>query len=288
MYNYTFIKYFIFLVSILFIFANCSDNNTKDGIMNNNTDQEYSAEIGYQKIKNYLEENKLDSASKEYLKLSEKFNDSPESKLASDLITEYAKAEEFKILEESKKNASQLKNIKEATVFNIDHLKLKFNSITTSTKWTFDISEYGNNYFPAERGNSFVIANVSFTSDLKESNIPLISLFEYSRGRLVLVGIMKRQFVNNPNGSYSDVDFKYVKTVSLSHAIELPTKTVESSPLFIVVKKDNCSYYKRGYYLQTHDINGKVDDQCDIKYNLSLRDFDEDYVLVKILNKRKL
>ena len=46
--------------------------------------------------------------------------------------------------------------------------------------------------------------------------------------------------------------------------------------------KVNCSKYEFGYYLDTSS------EGCNIKSTLTVDDFDKNYALIKILNKKKL
>ena len=81
-----------------------------------------------------------------------------------------------------------------------------------------------------------------------------------------------------------------MSTVALSHALEISSETLKDKAVFVVVKRNNCSRYERGYFLDT-DIERTItkdNNQCNIKSTLTVDDFDNEYVLVKILNKNKL
>ena len=173
--------------------------------------------------------------------------------------------------------------LKENTTLSIDNITIKFKSVSTGSKWIFEYDKYDYyRYRSAERGNTYVLANVIISSKVKKSKIPLISVYRLSNGCLTLVGSMSREFVNDAEGSYNDKDFKYVSSVAFSQALEISKKILEETAVFVVVKRVNCSKYEFGYYLDTNT------EGCNIKSTLTVDDFDKDYVLIKILNKKKL
>lgn len=239
----------------------------------------------------YLTNNDFDNAKRELNVLVEKFGGTDEAKKARSLIEEIEKQEKAKRETEERKKALGFKALKETNLVKIESLALNFSSVTSNNIWTFENDKYGYyRYLTAEREKVYILAKVSITSEIKETKIPLISVYELLGGNLKLVGVMKRQFVNVANNNYSNVDFKYVSTVDLSHALEIPSEKLKNNAIFVVVKRNNCSLFERGYYLDTEleRTITKDNNQCDIKSILTVDDFDNEYVLIKILNKEKI
>jgi len=214
--------------------------------------------------------------------LLNKFKDTPEAQKGVVLLQKIESLEKARTENEKRKKTLGFKMLKENTTLVIGNITLKFNSVKTSKQWTFDNDKYDYyKYRDAERGNIFILANVSFTSKLKKSKIPLVSVYKIVNGQLKLHGTMKREFLNDYDNS-TDADFKYVSTVIFAQAIEISKSTLAETAVFVVVKKSNCSKYEYGYYLDSDPAG------CNIKSTLTVDDFDKDYALVKIFNKAKL
>ncbi len=234
----------------------------------------------------YLAANDFINAKKTFNALIEKFPLTDEAKKAQLLIAEIENKEKAQNEADGEKKTLYFKSLKENSSVTIENVTLKFNSITTGNRWIFE----HNKYRIAERENKYLLAKVSISSNLKETRIPLVSVYELSDGKLNLLGIMRREFTNEPDGGYTNVDFKYVNTVSFSQAFEISEESLKEKAIFVVVKRNNCSRYESGYYLDT-DIERTItkdNNQCDIKNILNVDDFNNDYVVVKILNKNKL
>lgn len=285
---------FLLVYFIVNIMTSCDNNKVKKSEYDKlqqelaetkkaNEELQKTPQIRLSKGQDYIAKNDFEKAKKELNVLVEKFKGSIEAKKAESLIAEIEKKEKLKKETEERKKALGFKILKENTTLNIDNITLKFKSVSTGSKWIFENDKYDYySYRSAERGNSFVLAKVIISSKVKKSNIPLISVYKLSNGCLNLVGNMRREFVTDTEGSYNEIDFKYVSSVEFSQALEISKKTLEETAFFVVVKKVNCSKYKFGYYLDTNS------EDCKIKSTLTVDDFDKNYVLIKILNKKKL
>lgn len=232
----------------------------------------------------YISKNDFENAKKELSVLIEKYSGSPEAEKAQNLLAEIEKQEKTKKETEERKKALGFKILKENTSITIANITLKFKSVSTGSRWTYDNDKYDYyRYRAAERGNAFVLANVLITSKVKETRIPLISVYKLSSGNLILIGTMQREFVTDSDGSIeTHKDFKYVSSVAFSQAIEISKKILEETAVFVVVKRANCSKYEFGYYLDANP------EGCNIKSTLTIDDFNKGYVLIKIFNKNKL
>lgn len=248
-------------------------------------------QIRLAKGQKYFADKDFEKAKIELSALIEKYNGTDEAQKAQSIVTEIEKIEKITREEAERKRNLGFKAIQETNSVKIAPITLNFHSVDSKNEWTFEYDKYGYyRYRKAERGNIFICADVSITSEEKETSIPLISVYELSGGTLNILGIMYREFFKDPNSDYSNVDFKYVSTVNLSHALEIPIEKLKNHPIFVVVKKTNCSLYEHGYYLDTDTVRviETYNNQCHIKSKLTVEDFDEEYVLIKILNKGKL
>lgn len=246
-------------------------------------DLQNTPEIRLAKGQEYLSHNDLDSAKSELKTLIEKYADSEEAIKAKAIIKKIDLQIKEKEIAAERKRTLGYKVLKERNTVVVGNITLNFKSVTAGSKWIFEYDK--NDYYryrSAERGNTFILANVSFSSKVKESKIPLISVYKLSSGALTLIGTMKREFLEEAENIVTDKDFKYVSKVNFSQALEISKKTLESNAVFVVVKKENCSKYSMGYYLDSDASN------CYLKSPLSIDDFDNEYVLIKILNKNKL
>ncbi len=284
----------LFVYLIVIFMTSCDNNKVKKSEYDKlqqelaetkkaNEELQKTPQIRLSKGQEYIAKNDFENAKKELSVLIEKFNGSIEAKKAESLLAEIEKQEKIKKETEERKKALGFKILKENTTLTIDNITLKFKSVSTSSKWIFEYDKYDYyRYRSAERGNTFVLANVIISSKVKKSKIPLISVYRLSNGCLNLIGNMSREFVTDPAGSYNDKDFKYVSSVAFSQAIEISKKTLDETAVFVVVKRVNCSKYEFGYYLDTSS------EGCNIKSTLTVDDFDKNYALIKILNKKKL
>jgi hypothetical protein len=145
-------------------------------------------------VQQYLLNNDLDGAKKELIALVEKFGRADESIKAQSLIDEFEKQERAKKEAEERKKALGFKALKESTSVVIDDITLKFNTVNTGQRWIFD--RYGREwrYIGAERGEIFVLSNVSILSENKDPKLPPISIYKISEGSLSLIGTMNYRF----------------------------------------------------------------------------------------------
>ena len=234
------------------------------------------------KAQEFISKEDFKNAKIELNLLIDKFKDTPEAQKGELLLQKIEKDEIIRKENEERKKTLGFKILKEKSTVVIDNITLKFKSVKASKQWTFDNDKYDYyKYRDAERSNIFVLANVSVTSKVKQSKIPLISVYKLINGQLKLYGTMKREFLYD-YGNITDADFKYVSTVVFAQALEISKSTLDKTAIFVVVKNTNCSRYEYGYYL---DAKPKG---CNIKSTLTVDDFDKDYSLIKILNREKL
>ena len=238
-------------------------------------------------------ENDLENAKKEYKELIEKFPGTDEAKKATTLIAEIEKIEIEKKEAEERKKALGFKSIKENTSLEIGDLTIKFNSVNTTSQWNFD--NYGTEYRlrKAERGETYIVANVSISAESKEPSLPPISVYQISNGSLKLLGTMGFEFVRWKDygsylGNYADYgnDFAHTKTISFNCGLSVSQSIMNKDPVFVVVKKANC--FNRTNNTYRNPPVSYTAGTCNIKSTLTVDDFDNDYYLIKVFNKNKL
>lgn len=242
---------------------------------------------------NFLLKNDIANAKKEFNDLITKFGGTDEAQKAKSLIADIEKQEQEKKAEEEQKRTLGFKILKESTSVNAGAVTVKFNSINTGQQWVFD--NYGDEwrYRSAERGEKYVLAKVSISSDNKDPELPPIGVYRMTNGTLSLIGTMGYEFSRwDDYSSYlgNDHDFKndfaHTKTISFSLGLSVSNESMNNDAVFIVVKKENCFYRstdKFGNPPVSYNSSG-----CNLKSTLIVDDFYKDYVVVKIFNKNKL
>lgn len=247
-------------------------------------------QVRYENALKLYHNNDLEKAKSEFEFIINKFNYSDESKkskktlvVINNKIKEVKIAEEKKrITEEKNKNLKFLK-LKPNSSVTIENIKVKFKNIKVEKKWKFEFENNNSrwSYRRSERGAKFITVNTIISSEKNETKIPFINVYKLDNGKLINVGNMDREFLYEDSHRHK-IDFRYTEKVYLSHSIQLDEELFSKNDLFIVVKKTNCSPYKFGYYLDT-DTDYRT---CNINSYLSVNDFENEYQLIKILNKK--
>ncbi len=241
----------------------------------------------------YLSKNDIINAKKEFNALIEKFGETEEAKKAKSLIAEIEKEEKVKKEAEERKRTLGFKVLKENSSVIAGDVTVKFNSVSTSGNFIFDRYDDSWRYRDAERGEIYVLANVSVSSKIKEPKLPPISVCKIENGVLSLIGTLEYRFYRwEDYGSYlgNDADygndFAHTSTIRFSCGLSISKEDINNSAVFVVVKNENCFYRNTDRFGNppvSYSSSG-----CNLKSTLIVDDFDKDYVLVKIFNKNKL
>ncbi len=242
---------------------------------------------------NFDSQNKLTDAKEEYRKLIEKYPSTEEAKKANVYITEIERRESEKLKAEEKKKLLGFKAIKENSSISVGDIKVNFNNITLGNQWVFD--SYGTEwrYRSAERGEIYILSKIAISSESKNPDLPPISVYKISNGGLTLLGTMDYEFSRWKDygtylGNYADFknNFAYTKTIAFSCALPVSKTDIDDEAVFIVVKKVNC--FSRSEDKFKNPPVSYSEGSCEVKSTLTVDDFEEDYILVKIFNKNKL
>jgi hypothetical protein len=233
------------------------------------------------------------AATSHFQELIDNFPGTDEAKTATTTLSEIKLLQQQqKEAEERKKNLG-FKALTESNKVNIGDVQVVFSSVSIVDQWTFD--SYGNEWRlrGAERGNKYLVAKVSIKADSKNPSLPPIAVYKVSEGHLSLSGTMGYEFSRWKDygsylGNYADYgnDFAHTSTISFSCGLQISDKDIDDEAVFVVVKKTNC-------FLRSSNRFGnppvKYEERnCDVKQTLTVDDFDNDYILVKVFNKTEL
>lgn len=241
----------------------------------------------------FLSKNDFANAKREFNALIEKFGEIDEAKKAKSFIADIEKLEKEKKEAEERKRTLGFKAIKETSSVTVGEVTINFNSVTTGQQWVFD--NYGDEwrYRSAERGEKYVLAKVSISSDSKNPDLPPVGIYEVSNGTPSLIGTMGYEFSRWKNystylGNNADFgnDFAHTKKISFSLGLSVSNESVMNNAIFVVVKRTNCFYRSTDRF--GNPPVSYNSGSCNLKSTLSIDDFEKDYVLVKVFNNNKL
>lgn len=250
-------------------------------------------QVRLSKGQQFLSKNDIANAKKEFNGLIEKFGETDEAKKAKSLIADIEKQEQEKKEAEERKRTLGFKVLKENSSVSASDVTVKFNSISTGGNFVFDRYDDRWRYRNAERGEIYVLANVSVSSKVKEPELPPIAVYKVENGTLSLINTLEYRFYRwEDYGSYlgNDADygndFAHTSTIRFSCGLSIPKDDINNNAVFVVVKKENCFYRSTDRFGNppvSYNSSG-----CNLKPTLSIDDFEKDYVLVKVFNKNKL
>ncbi|HHT23654.1 MAG TPA: hypothetical protein GXZ87_10190 [Bacteroidales bacterium] len=250
-------------------------------------------QVRLSKGQQFLSENNITNAKKEFNDLIAKFGESDEAQKAKSILADIEKKEKERKEAEERKRTLGFKILKESSSVNTGDVTIKFNSVTTGQQWVFD--NYGSEwrYRSAERGDKYVLSRVAISSENKDPNLPPVAVYNIESGTLKLLGTMDYEFARWKDygtylGNYTDYgnDFAHTRTISFSLGLSVSNDILTNKAVFVVVKKENC-FYRQYERFENPPVSYRSSG-CNMKSSLTVDDFDNDYVLVKIFNKNKL
>lgn len=233
------------------------------------------------------------AATSQYQELVDKYPGTAEAEVALIALNEIALLQFQQQEAEDKKKALGFKSIVENSKVIVRDVELSVSSVSTSGKWTFD--SYGDEwrYRGAERGNKYVVAKVSIKAYSKTPALPPIAVYKISGGQLILLGTMGYEFSRWENygsylGNHADYgnDFAHSSTIPFICGLQISDNDIEDEAVFVVVKKENC-FDRTSTQIGNPPVK-YVEGTCNMKQTLTVNDFDDDYVLIKVFNKTNL
>ncbi len=260
---------------------------------NENESLKNTPQVRLSKGQKLFSENKYDEAITELNALIKNFPGTDEADKATNLVVSIEKTKEDIRINEERKKTLGFKMLKESNVAVVDDVTLNFSTVTTGNRWVFDSYDDEYRYRSSERGDIFVLSKVSISSGSKDPKLPPITIFKASGGKLIWIGTLGYEFSRwEDYGSYlgNDADFgndfAHTKTIPFSCGLSISVNVMNESPVFVVVKKTHC-FYRFIDQLGNPPVKYIAGD-CKIKNELTIDDFDSEYILVKIFNKNKL
>lgn len=257
-------------------------------------DLQNTPQVRLSKGQQYLINNDFKNAKLELNALIEKFNGTDEAKKAKLLVDDIEKQEKEKKEAEERKRTLGFKALKEYVSVDAGDVTIKFNSVNTGQQWVFDNYGYEYRYRSAERGEIYVLSKVSISSEIKDPKLPPIAVYKIKNGTLSLIGRLGYEFSRWKNygsylGNYKDFgnDFAHTKTISFSCGLSISNEEMSNHAIFVVVKTTNCFYRSEDKY-RTPPVSYNFSYDCSLKSTLTVDDFDNGYVLIKVFNKNKL
>jgi hypothetical protein len=226
-------------------------------------------------INNLISKDKLEDAKKQIFELRELFPYSIENEKSIGLLNTIAKKEENKRIEEERIKALGYKVFKDNTSSTIDNVSLVLSGFTFGRTFTFDyctdVSEYS--YRTADKDNTYLLISLSLSTKDKTGAVPNFYLYRIENGNLKKIDTyFMEEYATWTSygakiGNYDDDshDFSKVNTVRYKLAAEIAVKE-SSQPILMLAKKDG----KKG-----RDV-------------LTIDDVENDYLVIKIINRNKL
>lgn len=196
--------------------------------------------------------------------------------------------------EKAHQKALGFRGIKPKIKFNINDVKLNFQKISIKRRWTFD--SYGREWYykDAQKDSNFIVATVKISSKKKNPSLPVISAYELKNGELHFIGNMLYRFRRwSSYGTYlgNEADFKndfaYTSTIPFTLGVEVSKHILKTKPIFIVASK-KLSIPRQYEEFGKPPVNYYYHISMLPKETLSVDDLAEDFILIKVFNKKKI
>lgn len=243
--------------------------------------------------KKLFDEDNLAEAKIKYESIINRYPESEISKKANVFLNQIKLIIEKQIAEEERLKTLGFKALKESNKVKVDDVTISFNSISYSKTFTFDRYDDYYHYREAERGNKFIVASVSISSESKDPKLPPVFVYKISNGVLNYLTTLDYEFNRwDDYGSYlgntADFrnDFSHTKTIRFELGAQLSEEELKNYPIFIVVGNESIFY--RSYDRFSNPPVSYHKTTYDYKNILKVEDFKQDYYLVKIFNKNLL
>lgn len=302
-------KYFI-VIPIIFIVFSCSDKPSKsdyDKVKSELEECKKENEINMKIIadlkvtpqqrlaeaKRLFEEKNYSDAKLKYEEISSRYPNTEESKISDKSIKEIEILVEKERLEQERLKTLGFKVLKEVSKVKIGEVIVNFTSISFSKNFVFDRYDDTYHYREAERGNKYLIASVSISSESKDPNLPPVYIYKISNGELIYVETLDYEFARwDDYGSYlgndSDFrnDFAHTKTIRFELGSQISEDEIKNNPVFIVVGNAN-TFERNSDRFKNPPVSYRRS-SYDYKNTLTIDDFKQNYTLIKIFNKNLL
>lgn len=244
-------------------------------------------------IKELIIENKFEEASQGIKELKELFPLSEEAKQCGEQENIITAKKEKILAEQARIKALGFKALKEVSTVNIFYNKVSVGSFSVAKTFAFDAYDDSYFYKTADRGNKYISARITITSEEKDPKLPVFYAYTIDGDKLQYEGHFILRFARWRDyatylGNYNDNgnDFSKTSTIPFKIGIEVSDK-VASKPLVILCRKQNCMI--RNYdRFDNPPVSYSIGGGCTYDTTLTIDDLKKGYAVVKVLNKNKL
>lgn len=188
-----------------------------------------------------------------YTALVEAYPQSPEAKIARESLKVIAARREAARAARERRQRLGFRALEESRTVEVAPTQLRFTSVSTDDRFTYDRYDDRYHYREAKRGHLYIVATVRITADEEEldPDLPAVHVYRADGDRLSHVGTMDYEFYDwEDYGSYlgnehdSGNDFETTATIPFSLGLEVDNSTFEDA-IFVMVEDRNCA--DRGY-----------------------------------------
>lgn len=199
------------------------------------------ADVGRQ-----VEDRHIANAESALSKLSNKFPESQESKLATKLVDRLKEEEEEKAREAARLAALGFNGLKVTAKLSNTESTLQLRSATTSSRWVFD--SYGDEWYykEAEKGQRFITAKVTVSSKDKNPRLMGVAAYVANGAQLERLGTFEYRFARWDDyasylGNEADYrnDFAHSSSIPFSIAASVNKDDLKGA-VYLVATKEGC------------------------------------------------
>jgi hypothetical protein len=178
--------------------------------------------------------------------LRSKFPSSPESATAEKRIVELTAKRDKEEAEAKRVAALGFKAFSPSARLEGDEATIALKAVGMKKTWTFDAygSEY--HYEEAEKGSTFVTAQVTASSKNKDPKLPGVALYVVDGSALVKIADFSYRFVRWDDygsylGNYADYrnDFAHSSSIALTIAASIENDKIKK-PLYLLASRQGC------------------------------------------------
>lgn len=241
-------------------------------------------------INKLVSDGEYDQARNAIMELNNLFPNSKESQQTSAILQRIDDLIAKKKAEEERTKALGFKALKPQVSTTIEYNKISFSGISVSN--TFIHDSYDDRYFynRADRGNTYVLATMSVTSDSHNPDIPTLAVYSIVGDKMKMEQVMRLEFARWEDygaylGNHVDFgnDFAKTSTIRFKLGAEVSIETTKKAYAIVLKKYNGLSRKENRYENPAISYSGNMM----YPYSLSLNDFiDENalYVIIKLAN----
>ena len=247
----------------------------------------YPADQRLSKSLSLIKNGDLDKAKSELDLLKQLFPNSLEATKCSELYAKISDLKKKKQLEEERIKSLGFKAIKQKQNFKIDYNQIKISNISIKNKFVFDVySDYNTPYLGAERGNDFIVMNVTVKSESKEPKLPEFAVYQIKGDKMFFVKTFMTKYARWSDvlcytGTYNDINNDFKKTSSVKFALGCEVSESLTSSVFAIVAMNKNVLTEDSSWSNPPK---KWVGSANYPKQLNIDAFSKDYTLIKCFN----